>query len=126
MTTSKFDMAYGRQGGRIVDYEDEFDADDFPRCQACGEPMVVGQRDRHYLCRPRSFVGRRCVCAPGCTDTHVGDRGRCLPDCHVCTVLMGRPYDEIEEFRKNRKPVVQADDEATEQANQLTIFGGVA
>lgn len=48
MTTSKYDMAYGRQGGRIV----PFVAPDEPKvCDICHEPVVSGLT-RHRACEP--------------------------------------------------------------------------
>jgi len=48
--TQKTDMLYGRQGGRLVAW-DERDGTAKP-CMVCGLPMLAGQKTRHFVCSP--------------------------------------------------------------------------
>jgi hypothetical protein len=48
MTTSKYDMAYGRQGGRIVAFVPPSPP---PVCDVCDLPVVSGLA-RHTACEP--------------------------------------------------------------------------
>ena len=88
--STRTDIYHGRQGGRWLP-DDYVSALDLARdCEACGEPMVVGQWGRHHLCNPNTIVGLpACNCPPGCTDTHVGDKGTCNPTCEVCRLMHG-------------------------------------
>lgn len=64
--------------------------DTAPRCVVCGSQMAYRGSDRHFLCEPRSIVGRPCTCPPGCTTTRVGDGDRpCDPECHPCRINRG-------------------------------------
>jgi hypothetical protein len=64
-----------------------------PTCEACGKPMIQRGRARHYLCEPKSIIGRVCTCAPGCTNTLYGNGpAPCNDDCAVCHLLRGQPY----------------------------------
>lgn len=48
MTTSRYDLAYGRQGGRVV----PFVPPPAPKvCDVCNEPVISGL-DRHTACEP--------------------------------------------------------------------------
>lgn len=49
MTTSKQDLAYGRQGGRIVPWKG---AGAPALCDVCKQPMTAGQEGSHLSCRP--------------------------------------------------------------------------
>ena len=49
MAVSARDVAYGRQGGRIVKFEQA--VDDAP-CEVCGSLMTCGQKGRHAECSP--------------------------------------------------------------------------
>lgn len=61
-----------------------------PKCPACGGPMVVvGRRGMHEVCDPQSIIGRACTCRPKCSETTVGDKGMCNPECEVCTKRVG-------------------------------------
>lgn len=45
------DIRFGRRGGHWIEDGRAFvDFDAAPRCDLCGQPMVVGQQDRHYVC----------------------------------------------------------------------------
>lgn len=48
MTTSKYDLAYGRQGGRIVPFTPPAAPDP---CDVCGLPVLSGLA-RHTACEP--------------------------------------------------------------------------
>lgn len=63
-------------------------------CQACGLPLLGGQRRVHHLCDPTSLVGRRCICRPGCTTVRWGDGHCCDPKCVPCRIKAGHPYDK--------------------------------
>ena len=44
-------MAFGRQGGRIVEWNpDAFDEAPVRNCAICREPMLAGQRGVHFTC----------------------------------------------------------------------------
>lgn len=112
--STRTDLHHGRQGGRFLpdDYEPTV-VDLAPDCEACHLPMVVGQHRFHHLCRPNTLVGMTaCTCPPGCTDLHVGDAGRCEPDCAPCRLHAGRPHDEIVEWRRHRKTGAATDADA--------------
>jgi hypothetical protein len=100
----KTDIKFGRRGGRFL--PDDYVSVDFAnakRCDVCGGPMVVGQRGRHYVCDPESMVGRRCVCAPGCTGELVGDGPTpCDAACEPCRLMRNRLHSEVDEWRRFR------------------------
>jgi hypothetical protein len=48
MTTSKRDLAYGRQGGRIVEFVPHVPP---PICDVCGRDVISGMA-RHSACEP--------------------------------------------------------------------------
>lgn len=48
MTTSRQDLAFGRQGGRIVPWKDQATE----TCEVCGKPLAGGQERTHIACRP--------------------------------------------------------------------------
>lgn len=50
MTTSRYDMMYGRQGGRIVPFAAE--AHDPATCEACGRPLTNSDERYHRACVP--------------------------------------------------------------------------
>lgn len=102
--STRTDIHHGRQGGHWLpdDYEGS-PLDNAKPCDVCGQPIIAFGRTRHFVCDERSIVGRACVCNPGCTDTHVGDQGSCRAGCEVCSLLRGRPYDEIEGWKKSKK-----------------------
>lgn len=55
-------MAFGRQGGRIVDWDpDAYDTAPARPCGLCGEPMMAAQRGVHYTCC-KANGGRTPVC----------------------------------------------------------------
>lgn len=120
------DMRHGRQGGNWLpdDYE-PISLLTARKCDGCGLPMVVGQWDRHHLCKRNSTVGRRCSCPPGCTDLLVGDAGRCDPQCQPCELHAGRPYDEITEWKRSQtnQARVADNDPADDTPEQLTLEG---
>lgn len=63
-----------------------------PRCEACGNPMAVRGRTRHFLCDPTEFVGRSCSCRPDCSNKRYGDGPTaCDPQCQVCRIQAGQP-----------------------------------
>lgn len=50
-SAQKRDAAYGRQGGRVVAWDDEpIDFTNLPTCDRCGGGMVCGQPGRHWMC----------------------------------------------------------------------------
>lgn len=49
--TARTDLAYGRGGGRYAPMNPGVDLNG-PRCEMCGQPMVLGQRSTHFLCTP--------------------------------------------------------------------------
>jgi len=51
MTTSTRDLAYGRRGGRIVEWNPER-LKPARACDVCGLPLAVGQKTRHFTCSP--------------------------------------------------------------------------
>lgn len=64
-----------------------------PRCEACGMPLLLGQRRMHAMCNRRTIVGKICECRIGCSTTIVGAGSiPCRSDCDVCSVLHGKPY----------------------------------
>jgi len=86
------DMRYGRQGGRIVAFEDCPSLEGKP-CDVCGRPMLGFQKGRHFSCDQTTVVGQVCICPPGCTDTQYGNGQRdCAKKCKVYTLLAGQPY----------------------------------
>jgi hypothetical protein len=120
--STRTDAYHGRQGGHWPpDDYDGMPLDNAKPCVECGQPILAAGRDRHHACDPRSIVGRRCSCTPGCTETHVGDQGPCKPDCEVCTLLAGRLYAEVDGWRK-RKSDGQADEETHDQP-EPTLWG---
>lgn len=114
------DALHGRQGGNFLpdDYE-PLNLLLAKHCKSCDLPMVAGQWDYHHLCRTTT-VGRRCSCPPRCTDTHVGDQGRCDPTCEPCRLHRGKEHDEIPEWKRTRKTADTVDDTNPEQ---LTLGG---
>lgn len=121
--SARTDIHHGRRGGNwLPDDYDGSPLDDARRCVACGQPIITRGRDRHYVCDPRSIVGRVCVCAPGCTVAHVGDQGSCRADCEVCSLLLGRPYDEVEGWKKSKANAEQSDDDSGD-APAPTLWG---
>jgi len=51
----KTDLHHGRQGGRFL--PDDYEAIDFKnaaRCDVCGKPMILRQKERHAVCSPPS------------------------------------------------------------------------
>ena len=70
-----------------------------PPCSECGQPMVVGQRGKHFMCDPDTLVGHRCTCRPGCTDIAVGDRGDCDPLCAPCGLKRNQDYKSVTEWK---------------------------
>ena len=99
--STRTDMAYGRQGGRIVDGAPT----DFTKarsCDICGGPMLGGQYRHHHLCDTASMVGRSCSCPPGCTDVTVGDAGTCDPDCQPCTLHAGEIHANVTEWKRKK------------------------
>lgn len=72
------DVRYGRQGGRIVAWDDErvgtANVDDMPRCDVCGQPLTLRQPGRHWSCctecdgchRPIGPKGQNCDHKPEC------------------------------------------------------------
>lgn len=49
MTTSKYDMLYGRQGGRIVPFAAEAHTPEGV-CEVCGKPMINAEARTHRDC----------------------------------------------------------------------------
>jgi hypothetical protein len=99
--SQRTDMAYGRQGGRIVEGAPT-NLTNSRRCDVCGEPMHGGQRSRHHLCDPTSIVGRACTCPPGCTVTVVGDQGTCDATCVPCTLYAGKIHSNVAEWKRRK------------------------
>jgi ssDNA-binding Zn-finger/Zn-ribbon topoisomerase 1 len=63
-------------------------------CAKCGKTMLPWPgRTTHFTCDPElPLVGRRCTCAPDCSDTHWGNgRVACDPLCEPCKLLRGNP-----------------------------------
>lgn len=98
MSQAGRDARYGRQGGRVVPYQSK-PKGTLPRCTVCGGAITYAvKRTKHYACDPDVMIGKRCSCAPGCTDQVVGDAGRCDPQCEVCRVMKGRLHKSIPEW----------------------------
>jgi hypothetical protein len=51
VTTSKYDMLYGRQGGRIVPFAAEAH-EPTARCEGCGGPLTNAEARYHRDCEP--------------------------------------------------------------------------
>jgi hypothetical protein len=51
MTTTSRDLRYGRRGGGWADTPQRPRVTGRP-CDVCSQPMVVGQRSRHFMCSP--------------------------------------------------------------------------
>jgi hypothetical protein len=99
--STRTDMAYGRQGGRIVEGAPT-DVIASRRCEVCGGGMLGGQRRRHHLCDPSSIAGRTCSCPVGCTDTVVGDQGICDPECEPCALKRGELHANVNEWKRKK------------------------
>lgn len=94
MSRAGRDLRHGRQGGRVVDWDAKQQGQQL--CAMCGLAMVhPGGRDRHHMCDPSSIGGKVCDCAPGCTDTRIGDQSTCQPSCAVCTRFAGELHRDV-------------------------------
>ena len=99
--SQRTDMAFGRQGGRIVDGAPT-DFTNARSCDECGELMLGGQYRRHHLCDAASMVGRSCSCPPGCTDVIVGDQDCCDPRCEPCTLRSGETHANVTAWKRKK------------------------
>ena len=52
MTTSRYDMMYGRQGGRIVPFAAEAHDRESSTCDGCGKPLTNAEERYHRACAP--------------------------------------------------------------------------
>lgn len=100
--SKRTDYLHGRRGGRFV--PDGYEATDFAnveRCSECNQPMVVGQKGRHFACTPDTMVGTRCVCRPGCTVELVGDGPvDCHAECVPCRLQRNVRHFDVVEWRR--------------------------
>lgn len=121
--STRTDAHHGRQGGHWLDDDYEpTDVANAPRCDVCGDSLLVGQHRRHAVCDPASIVGERCTCRPGCTNTHIGDRGYvpnddAVPTCVVCVRLAGLPYAETAVKHRWRKATKAKADDAPDDGD---------
>jgi hypothetical protein len=63
-------------------------------CTKCGLSMLGWPgRTVHYSCDPElPLAGRRCSCAPGCSDKYWGNgKVECDPSCEPCKTMRGQP-----------------------------------
>lgn len=99
--SKKTDLLYGRRGGYFApDNYTPTDIAGAPVCDVCGSPMIVGQRQSHFICDPDSMVGKRCACPAGCTTELVGDGVCCDLDCVPCRLNANRLHREVVEWAR--------------------------
>jgi hypothetical protein len=57
--SKRTDYMHGRQGGRFMpDDWRSIDIERAPRCDVCGNSMILGQTRRHYVCDDKTTVGK--------------------------------------------------------------------
>lgn len=102
--SKKTDIRFGRRGGHFL--PDDYTATDFNNaklCDACRQPMILGQRQRHHACDPETMVAERCTCKPGCTNELVGDGPTdCEPDCVPCRLQRNRRHKDVPEWQRSK------------------------